>query len=345
MADTSATFKPADIATSSDAASDALSRIDIALSDASDALSAASNALSKAAAASSTIATHSAAWAAGGGGAPTDAKYIVQELHADLSAEQSLGALTTGLLLNTVTDTTGVLSKATAGVDYEAPHGFFNPDVFPASPTSQSDHFDDASLNVKWTEFDPGSKLTVTEANHCAKLALTSNAATWSGIFQALPAGNFTITAKFRYELNSTASGKYLCFGILLFADATNNPTTTDIVSFGCYNLCTAGTFADQITFYTDYDSYSSTPFGGGAITLALPGTAYFRIRRNETTWYFDTSYDGLSWKYWVTLAQGTYFTPAEFGIGGWQDTGAAQNVYCDWIYYQASDNFVPLGA
>ncbi len=44
------------------------------------------------------------------GGAPTDAKYIVQEANAGLSAEQSLGLLTTGLTLNTVTAGVGVLS-------------------------------------------------------------------------------------------------------------------------------------------------------------------------------------------------------------------------------------------
>ena len=43
-----------------------------------------------------------------GGGAPTDAKYIVQTAHADLSAEQALSALATGILKNTTT--TGVVS-------------------------------------------------------------------------------------------------------------------------------------------------------------------------------------------------------------------------------------------
>ena len=55
-----------------------------------------------------------------GGGAPADARYIVQEAHATLTNEQSLGALTTGLLMNTVTAGVGVLSKAVAGTDYEA---------------------------------------------------------------------------------------------------------------------------------------------------------------------------------------------------------------------------------
>jgi hypothetical protein len=50
--------------------------------------------------------------------APASAKYIVQEAHSGLSGEQSLGALTTGLLKNTVTGSTGVLSTASAGTDY-----------------------------------------------------------------------------------------------------------------------------------------------------------------------------------------------------------------------------------
>ena len=46
----------------------------------------------------------------GGGGAPVDATYITQSANADLTAEQSLGALTTGLLLNTVSAGVGTLS-------------------------------------------------------------------------------------------------------------------------------------------------------------------------------------------------------------------------------------------
>lgn len=55
---------------------------------------------------------------AGGGGAPTDATYIVQTANGSLSAEQALGALATGILKNTTT--TGVLSIAVAGTDYQA---------------------------------------------------------------------------------------------------------------------------------------------------------------------------------------------------------------------------------
>lgn len=53
-----------------------------------------------------------------GGGAPTDATYIVQTANAGLSAEQVLADLSTGLLK--VTTATGVLSTAAAGTDYAA---------------------------------------------------------------------------------------------------------------------------------------------------------------------------------------------------------------------------------
>jgi hypothetical protein len=55
--------------------------------------------------------------------AHADAKYIVQELSSDLSAEQSLGALATGILKNTTTAGVGVLSIAAPGTDYEAALG------------------------------------------------------------------------------------------------------------------------------------------------------------------------------------------------------------------------------
>ena len=50
------------------------------------------------------------------GAAPLAAKYIVQTANSELSAEQALGALATGILKNTTT--TGVLSIAASGTDY-----------------------------------------------------------------------------------------------------------------------------------------------------------------------------------------------------------------------------------
>jgi hypothetical protein len=59
------------------------------------------------------------AWTTPTDTAPSDATYITQVASSDLSAEQALGALATGILKNTTT--TGVLSIAAAATDYVAP--------------------------------------------------------------------------------------------------------------------------------------------------------------------------------------------------------------------------------
>lgn len=58
----------------------------------------------------------------GGAGAPTDATYITQTANSSLTNEQSMGALSTGIVKNTTT--TGVQSIAVAGTDYEVPLTF-----------------------------------------------------------------------------------------------------------------------------------------------------------------------------------------------------------------------------
>jgi uncharacterized protein (DUF1684 family) len=52
-------------------------------------------------------------------GGPSGAKYIVQQPHADLSAEQALSTLATGILKSMTV--TGVVSIATPGTDYALP--------------------------------------------------------------------------------------------------------------------------------------------------------------------------------------------------------------------------------
>ena len=59
-----------------------------------------------------------AANGSGGGGAPTTATYITQTPDGTLSAEQALSALATGIMKSTTT--TGVVSIAVAGTDYQA---------------------------------------------------------------------------------------------------------------------------------------------------------------------------------------------------------------------------------
>jgi hypothetical protein len=259
---------------------------------------------------------------AGGGGAPI--------AFADLTdyPADAAGALTN--------DGAGALSWVPGG----GTHSLWFPDAFPGSPTAQSDHFDDASLAAKWHEFDTAGKVVISEANHHVKFAITSLINNHVGMWQTLPSGDFTITAKMRTEYAKNLEAKYMYWGITLFQDATNNPSTCDLLIFHVYQY--NNTVTAQVLYWTDYDSYSSAAYVGPAIMVAPFQAIYFRVRRNGTNFYYDLSLDNLSWKQYAgPIAQGTYFTPAEFGITCYQESGAEQYVYCDWIYYQASDNFL----
>jgi hypothetical protein len=217
----------------------------------------------------------------------------------------------------------------------------YDPDYFPASPTSQSDHFDDASIDGKWTEIDPGNKLTLTESLHHLKFNVATSSG-WAGVWQTLPAGDFTITAKIRYEVAYNGSN-YFNFGIILFDDASANPNTSDWLSwtFFTYGL----TLGFQITRYSAYASWSATPYSSsGNVIQYLAPAIYLRVRRNGTTWYFDSSLNGLSWIQVTSLNQASYYNPPQFGLGCWQNTGVTHNGYVDWCYYLGSDSFLAPG-
>jgi hypothetical protein len=64
------------------------------------------------------------------GKAPAAAKYIVQEAHEGLSAEQSLGALATGVLKNVVTAGIGVLSTFILTISDSAASGGNDGDIW-----------------------------------------------------------------------------------------------------------------------------------------------------------------------------------------------------------------------
>ncbi len=265
-----------------------------------------------------------------GTGAPTGAKYIVQEAHADLSAEQSLGALATGIVKNTTTASVGVLSIATTST-------YFDPDAPPASPTAQDDHFDDASIAAKWVAFQPNAVFSATESDTFLKLTHTTEAAAAvRGYYQTLPAGDFTIVAKL--HLISMTTAPTFEYGLVLYEDATNNPNTCDLELFKHSWSATVDTC--YVNYYTDYDSWSASDG-----TLALDRTyLYMRMRQNGTTWYFDVSRNGITW---IPIAsRARRFVPAEFGMFSLQsNSGLTCTAWFDWITYQASDDALPVGA
>lgn len=182
----------------------------------------------------------------------------------------------------------------------------WHPDYPPASPSSQSDEFNDSSFDTgKWTEFDPGNIMTITEDAYGLLLAQTTHGGdTITGIYQAIPSGDFTLIVK--CGMPSGILANHQAVGIGFWEDATN---TTKKISTFTKHLSSTANDVTQILWnnYTTYDS-------SGLTSAFITDPAYFKIQRVGTSYELYVSTNGLHWvKILSSFSMG--FTPAHFGL------------------------------
>lgn len=187
------------------------------------------------------------------------------------------------------------------------------PDAPPASGTSYDDEFSDSSFNTSlWTEYDPGSCLTITEDDRGLVYNQTmTNGYKIAGIYQPIPAGDFSITTRANFlvrQLDYVESG----FGLALFEDASDS-------SKGIYTwegVVRSDDFAMEFMRWTNYTTRSALI---GAFNCLIPVSDYYlRIRRTSANYFLDYSSNGIGWVGLmpVTVANLTLaFTPTSFGI------------------------------
>lgn len=145
----------------------------------------------------------------------TDPKYILQTANTNLPNAQSLGALTSGIIKNTVTTGTGVLSRAVPGTDYYSPG---NPTTILASFTS------DANPLLSYGNLGIGtetlSSLTLNSATNNLNLAVGSQALRSF----TTGAGNTATGNKSLYSLTSgSTNSAYGATSLRLLATGDNN--------------------------------------------------------------------------------------------------------------------------
>jgi len=190
----------------------------------------------------------------------------------------------------------------------DADFSLWVPDAPPVSPSACDDEFDDASFDTGlWTEFDPASKLAVSEGE--VGLILDQDTAAgdnWAGVYQSIPSGDFCITTKL-----STICLLFniAIVGLVLWEDATN-------VNAGLYALVlqwNPAAYYGRVAFHrmNNYGSWNSTPI---EIYDQIFTHLYVRIRRIGSTYYCDFSSNGIGW---VQIWTGSLaFTPGHFGLG-----------------------------
>ena len=230
-------------------------------------------------------------------------------------------------------DGTGAWSVPAGGGGFTPDFGIWVPDAPPASAGSEDDEFDGAGgagVPAGWTEVDHGGTQTVSEDEAGLKL-LSSGPGSfqWSGIYKAIPAGDFTIWAKM--SLSAAVETDFSVIGLGLWQDATS--ASGDLATIGLH--VGAGTTAIGAYTWSSYTTFASTLNDVTIHTTAGTNALYFRIRRTGTTYAYDYSYDGLNWLRVYSGALG--FTPTHFGpVIGAQTTTAAGRAY--FFRYVASD-------
>jgi hypothetical protein len=172
-----------------------------------------------------------------GGSGPADATYIVQTPHADLSAEQALSALATGILKSTTV--TGVISIAVAGTDYSAPgHTHPSTDVTDFTEAAQDAIGAMIGVSLIYVDATPllaraaltGDVTAPQDSNVTTLATVNANVGTFGSVTQAVVVtvngkGIITAIANATIAIPSTAVTDFAAAVIALLTDA-NIPNT-----------------------------------------------------------------------------------------------------------------------
>jgi hypothetical protein len=166
----------------------------------------------------------------------------------------------------------------------------------PTSPSAYDKEFNSSGSSGNWAEYDPYNVLTLSFTDYGLKSVVTNtgNSNKLNGYVTPIPAGDFTIVTRIHmmeiYNTQVHSSGLIVSSGSAI-SDAAytfwyeNANTLNSIVAYRWTN--------------------GSTANGAALITTGV-GTSdstqmYLRLRRNGTTYYFDASRDGISWKQFWT--------------------------------------------
>lgn len=233
--------------------------------------------------------------APGGTGAPTNATYITQTAHADLSAEQAMGSLATGLVKNTTG--TGVQGIATLGKDYgincwmhDAFAGLAG-GVIGAGSYNEAGAWADDTMAAGSTATASGGILTLT--NKAAAGATTSQISSTITTATAMNGGG---RVHFKMRINQDAANYT---GGIVIEDGTNSPfhiyfryATTFQISF--WNGASAKIQdCSKNTWYTIDAVWGTTGNTAGPVTIFVDGAWAYK----GTLGTYSTAWNKLKWK------------------------------------------------
>lgn len=220
----------------------------------------------------------------GGGGAPTGAKYITSE---------SDGTLTDEIVIASFASHEGIA---------------------PASPHAKDDEFNAGSLDGKWSWLNQGTS-TITFPKY-SWIKITPQSSTWRGIFQAVPSGSWTVTAKVSAGFGYSNDGYA---GILLWGGTDGTGDGFVIGKDGNGQIATRG---EQIASYA-----FSANRNNNNVNWAV-NSAILRMTWNGTQIQNWISLDGIEFNRFDAYTPS--YTPTKIGIG--TRSAGGQSSSFDWF-------------
>lgn len=217
------------------------------------------------------------------------------------------------------------------------------PDAPPASAGAEDDEFADASggLPSGWTEVDHGTAQTVDEDEPGLELGQVTHVGNaLSGIYKAIPAGDFTYWTK--VSLSGLAVTTTLRAGIALWEDAT--AVGGDVRTLHLITNATQG--AVDVTSWTGYTAISATLVTRAISVDTTPTHLYLMVRRATTTYDFSFSTDGIGWQRILTTGA-LGITPTHIGpsMDNTNSAADANARFAFWRYLASDVGLTPLMA
>lgn len=198
---------------------------------------------------------------------------------------------------------------ATATID------LWDVDQPPAQAEDENDEFSDGALAGKWTEFDSGAIQTPTESGGALALAQTSQAtATLTGVYQTLPAGDFTIAVKLSLDADTPGGdGQAWQAGIALWENAASDTAAAFLAGPAVEQVTGSVRRAIGWSTWAGHDDLMLPYWDSQGFTWEASTALYLRLRRTGTEYHLDWGPDGETW---YTSPVMVDFTPAQVGIG-----------------------------
>ena len=210
-----------------------------------------------------------------------------------------------------------------------------------------TDYFVGAELAAKWTEWDPGSKLTVTQDGRLILTQASTAGHGLAGVVQPAPAyTRYAVTAwlagSVQWNLNTTY------WGVLVGEDLIANPGTDGLLTFGPK---VHGALEVNAEDWTDYANNNSTVIAIADVEIAPKLFRIFVDTVAEPTEYTVLwSHDGISWLRSVAFGTAKISgDPAAIGIMVNNATaGAAADIVATSLMFrvdETTDPSLPCGA